>query len=94
MTTAVSGEINCLLPPPAGGSLRQNLGKIGRSIQVVLKVISAPACLWERGARCFVVRLCVLERLNEAAAFFGGSLIRDSKAFRRAVRAKLFTPYI
>ena len=72
MTTAVSGEINCLLPPPAGGSLRQNPGKIGRSIQAVLMVVSAPARLWERGARCFVVRLCVLERLNEAAAFFGG----------------------
>ena len=31
-TTAVSGEITCLLPPPAGGSLRQNWGKIGCSI--------------------------------------------------------------
>ena len=26
--------------------------------------------------------------LGEAAAFFGGSMIRDLKAFRRAVRAK------
>ena len=49
-------EINCLLPLPAGGSLRQNPGKIGRLIQVVLKVVSAPARFWERGARCFVVR--------------------------------------
>ena len=62
MTTAVSGEINCLLPPPVGGSWRQNPGKIGRSmIQAVPKVVSAPARLWERGARCFVVSLCVLE---------------------------------
>ena len=30
----------------------------------------------------------MLERLDETAAFFGGSMIRDSKSFRRAVRAK------
>ena len=87
MTTAVS--INKLLAaPPAGRSLRQNPGNMGRSIQAVLKVVSAPACFWERGARCFVVRLCVLERVDEAAAFFGGSMIQDSNAFRRVVRAK------
>ena len=40
-TTAVSGT--CLLPPPAEGSSRQSQDKIGRSIQVVIKVISAPA---------------------------------------------------
>ena len=34
-TTAVSGKIKCLLPPSAGGSLRQNPGKIGCSIQAV-----------------------------------------------------------
>ena len=34
-TTTVSGEINCLLPPPAGGLWRQNRYKIGRSIQAV-----------------------------------------------------------
>ena len=72
LKTAVPGEINCLLPPPTGGSLRQNRGKIGRLIQAVLKVVSAPARFWESGARCFVVRLCVLERLGEAAACFGG----------------------
>ena len=32
--------------------------------------------------------------LDETAAFFGGSMIRDSKVFRRAVRVKLFTPYV
>ena len=36
----------------------------------------------------------MLERLDEATAFFGRSMIRDSKAFRRAVRAKLLTPYV
>ena len=74
--------------------MRQNPGKIRRSIQAVLKVVFAPAQLWERGARYFVVRLYVLERLDEAAAFFGRSMILDSKAFRRAVRVKLFTPYV
>ena len=69
-TIAVSGEINCLLPPPAGESLRQNSNKIGRSIEAVLKVVSAPARYWDRGARCLMVRLYVLERLSEAAAFF------------------------
>ena len=38
-----SGEIICLLPPPAGGSLKQNRGKIGCLIQAILKVVSAPA---------------------------------------------------
>ena len=82
------GKINCLLLSPAGWLWRQNRCKIGRSIQAVLKVVSAPARFWDRGARCFVVRLYVLERLGEAAAVFGESTIRDSKAFRRAVRAK------
>ena len=62
-TTAVSGEINCLLPVPAGGPLRQNTGKLGCSIHAVLKVVSTPARLWERSARCFVMKLCVLEQL-------------------------------
>ena len=75
-TTAVSGEINCLLLPPAGGLWRQNRCKIERSIQVVLKVVSAPVHFWDRGARYFMVRLCVLERQDETAAFFG----RDSLA--------------
>ena len=47
-------------------------GKIGRSIQALFKIVSAPTRFWERGASYFVVRLCVLERLDEAAAFFGG----------------------
>ena len=73
MTTAVPGEINRLLPPLAGGSLRQNSGRIEHSIQEVLKVVSALARVWERGARCFVVWIYVLERLNETAKIFGGT---------------------
>ena len=83
---------NCLLLPPAGGLLRHNPDKIGRLIQVVVKVVSAPARSGDRGARCFVWRFML--RLDEVAAFFGGSVIRDSKAFRRAVLAKLFMPYV
>ena len=83
MTRAVPREKNCLLPPPAEGSLRQNPGKIGRSIQAVLKVVPAPARLWERGARYFVVRLCVLERLDEAAMFS-----------EKSVTGEYSTPYV
>ena len=91
-TDAIAGFGNCLLPPPAGESIKQNPGKIGRSIQAVFKVVSAPAHLWDRGARCFVWRFML--GLDETGAFFGGSMIRDSKAFRKAVRAKLRRAYI
>ena len=74
-TTAASGRITCLLPPPAGGSLRQNPSKIGYLIQAILKVVSVPAHFWDRGVHCFVGRF-ILE-LDEAAAFLGGSTIRD-----------------
>ena len=87
-TTAVSVEINYLLPSSAGGLWRHNQCEIRRSIQAVLKVVPAPACFWDRGARCFVVRVCVLEQLDKNGALFGGSVIRDSKAFRRAVQVK------
>ena len=60
--------------------IRKNPYKTGRSIQAVFKVISAPTRFWDRGARCFVGRFML--ELGEAAAFFGGSMIRDSKAFR------------
>ena len=73
-TTAASG--NFLLPHPAGRLLKQNLDKIKHSVQAVLKVASAPARFWGRGARCLVVRLCLLERLDEAAACFGGEWYR------------------
>ena len=42
-TTASSRRVTCLLLPTAGGSLRQNPGKIGLLIQAVRKVTSAPA---------------------------------------------------
>ena len=35
----------------------------------------------------------MLEQLDKTAAVFGGSIIRDLKAFRRAVRAKLRRAY-
>ena len=35
----------------------------------------------------------MLEQLDKTAAGFGGSMIRGSKAFRRAVRAKLRRAY-
>ena len=50
------------------------------------------ACpFWDRGARCFVWRSIL--GLDETAVFFGGSMIQDSNAFRRAVRAKLRRAY-
>ena len=35
-----------------------------------MEVVSAPARLWERSARCFVVKLCVLERLVAICSVF------------------------
>ena len=35
----------------------------------------------------------MLEQLDDTAAVFGGSMIRDSTAFRRAIRAKLRRAY-
>ena len=32
--------------------------------------------------------------LDEAAAGFGGSMIRDSKDFRRSGTSEIFTPYV
>ena len=68
LTTAASG--NCLLPPTAGESLRQNPGKIGRLIKAVCKVILAPARFWDRGARWFMVRLCMLDQLVTSCSIF------------------------
>ena len=50
--------------------MRQNREKIGCLIQAVLKVVSAPARFWDRGACCFVVRLFVLEQLGEASTLY------------------------
>ena len=60
--------------------IETNQCKIGPSIQAVLKVVSAPARYWDRGARCFVVRLCVLEQLDKTAAVFGWPMIREQKS--------------
>ena len=87
-------ESNLPAAPSCWRVIETKFRQIGRSIPAVFKIVSAPARLWELGAHCFVVRLCVLEWLNDTAAFFGGSMIRDSKTFRRVVRAKLFTPYV
>ena len=72
----------CLLPHPAGGSSRPNQEKKECSTQAVFKIVSAPA--WDRGARCFVGRFML--GLDEAAAFFGGSIIGASTC-RRVVPA-------
>ena len=61
--------------------MKQNRGKIGCLIQAVLKGVSAPARFWERGARCFVGRLC-LRRPDEAAMFFRGWMTWASTCWR------------
>ena len=55
-TTAAFGGITFLLPPPAGVSLEKIQGKLWYSVQAVLKVVSAPVRVRERGARCFAGR--------------------------------------
>ena len=50
---------------------------------------SAPAYLWDRGARYFVRRFML--GLNEVAASFGGSMVRDAKVFRSGT-GEIFTP--
>ena len=55
-----------LLVAPSSGSSKQNQCKIECSI-LAFKVVSAPACFWDRGARCFVWRFIL--GLDEAAAF-------------------------
>ena len=54
--------------------------------QAVLKVIPAPARFGKRGARYFVIRLCVSKRLVAICSVFGGSMIQDSKTCRRRRR--------
>ena len=83
-TTAIS---TCVLPSSAGGLLKQNRGKIGCLILVVLKVVSTPACFWERGARCFVGRFLCVRGLEEATTFFGGSMTRGGSYLAGEVQA-------
>ena len=57
---------------------------------MVLKVVSAPTRFWDRGARYFVVRLYVLERMGEAAAFFLKINASEFKAVRISVNRWFF----
>ena len=50
--------------------MTQNPGKIGPLIQVVLKVASAPARFWDRGARWFVERFEGLGQLETSFSVF------------------------
>ena len=84
-TSAVSGW-NQLPAPPGGGSYKHNQGKIWYLIQPALKVVSASACVWERGARWFVGRLCV-RGLEEAATFFGGRMTSGESYLAGQVQA-------
>ena len=79
-----------LAAPSCRRVIETNRGKIGCSIQAVLKVVSAPACFWERGARCFVGRFTL--GLDEAAAFFGDWMTGTSTC-RRGI-GDSFTPYV
>ena len=65
---ASSRRGTCLLLHTAGGSFTQNPGKIGRLIQAVLVVTSAPARFWDRGARWFVERFEGLRQLKQSCS--------------------------
>ena len=54
----------------AGGSLTQNLGKLGPLIQAVLEVTSVSARFWDRGARWFVARFDGLGQLEQSCNVF------------------------
>ena len=83
----------CLLPLPTGGSLRQNQSKTGCLIQAGLKAVSAPTRFGERGGRCFVVRLCVSERLLTICSVFLAERMAWASTCRREIRES-FTPYV
>ena len=80
-----------MLPPLAGGSLKHNRGKMGCSIEVVLKVVSTPARVWKRGARCFAGRFTL--GLDEAPAVFGRNDDLGINLQERDTRIS-FTPYV
>ena len=54
---------------------------------MVLKVDSAPARFWDRGVRCFVVRLYVLKQLGDELQRFHG---RDSPALLQQGRFRKY----
>ena len=75
-----SRRVTCLLFPTAGGSLRQNPGKMRLLIQAVHEVTSAPAHFWDRGACWFVVRLDVLDQPGaELQRFFKIRFLFESR---------------
>ena len=74
-----------LTAPSCRRVIETKSGQIGCSIQAVLKVVSRPSRFWERGARCFVVRLCVLERLVVICNIFW-RIDEDSKTCGRKRR--------
>ena len=84
-TTAASfRRVTCLLLPTAGGSLRQNPGKLGLLIQAVRKVTSAPAHFWNPDARWFVLRLYVLDQPgDELQHFFRTRFVASLKQGQR-----------
>ena len=94
-TTAVFKEITCLLPAPAGGSFRQNRGKVGCSIQAILKVVSVPA----RFLRTWDALLCgEVSRFGAAGGdlqrfFLRGTMTRDAYT-RWEETDESFTPYV
>ena len=50
--------------------MTQDPGKIGPLIQAVLEVTSAPAHVWDRGARWFVARFYGLGQLETSCSVF------------------------
>ena len=63
--SSVFQESNLSAAPYCRRVVEENPGKIGLLIKAVRKVTSAPAHFWDRGARWFVVRLYVLEKLGD-----------------------------
>ena len=86
-----AASLNCFLPSQTSGLSGQNRCKIGRLIQAFARSSPRLPVFWNPGARWFVVTLYVLEQpSDELQQFFGGSIIRNSKVFRRVVRAKIY----
>ena len=69
--SSVFQESNLSAPPYCRRVLETKSRQIELLIQAVRKVTSAPAHVWDRGARWFVVRLYVLEQPgDELQRFF------------------------
>ena len=72
--TTARASRGCLLLRIAEGSLTQNPGKIEPLVQAVLKVTSAPARFWDRGARWFVARFYGLRQLEKSYSVFSDEI--------------------